>query len=69
MDDADIDPEKYYDLITDADAHADSLVKSPEPQAYLSQAAVIDDVTLRHKIIEPKTYAQAVHPSNTFHWE
>jgi len=31
MDDVDIDPEDYYVVMTDDDAQADSLVKSPEP--------------------------------------
>ena len=46
MDDAGVDPEEYYDLITYADAHAHSLINSPEPQAYLSQVAVTNDATL-----------------------
>ena len=54
MDDADIDPDEYYDMITDADAHADSLVDSPEPQAYFSQVTITDDVTLRQEIVEPR---------------
>jgi hypothetical protein len=69
MDDVDIDPEQYYDRITYADAHADSLVNSPEPQAYLSQVAVTNDVTFRQEIVEPRTNAPAIHPSNSFHRE
>jgi hypothetical protein len=56
-------------MITDADAYADSLVDSTEPQAYLLDLIDIDDVTLRQEIVEPRTYAQAVNPSNTFHKE
>jgi len=69
MGDADIDPEEYYGMITYADAHADSLVDSPEPQAYFSQVTVTDDVTLRQEIVKPRTYAQTIHPRNTFHRE
>ncbi len=35
MNDVDMDPEDYYDIMTDVDAHGDSLVESPESQAYL----------------------------------
>jgi len=64
-----MDLEDYYGMMTDADAHVDSLAESPEPQAYLSHVAVIDDVTLSQEIVEPRTYAQAVNPSNKFHKE
>ena len=67
LDDADIDHEDDYGMMTYADAHTDSLVESPEPQAYFSRVTVTDDVTLSQEIVEPRTYAQAVHPSNTFH--
>jgi hypothetical protein len=36
MDDVDIDPEDYYGIMTNIDAHADSLVDSPEPQAFFT---------------------------------
>jgi hypothetical protein len=64
MDDAYIDPKDYYDMMADADAHAHSLVESHEPQAYLSEVTLIDDASSSLKIIEPRTYAQAVDPSN-----
>jgi hypothetical protein len=35
----------------------------------LSQVNVTDNVTLSQEIVEPKIYAQAVHPSNIFHRE
>ena len=69
MNDADIDLEDYYGMMTTADAYANSLVDSPEPQPYLSQVNVTDDVTLSQEIVEHRAYAQAVYPSNTFHRE
>ena len=42
-------------MITDADAHADSLVDSTELQAYFSQVIVTDDVMLRQEIVKPRT--------------
>jgi hypothetical protein len=44
MDDANVDRADYYDVMTYADAQANSLVASPEPQAYLSEVPLIDDV-------------------------
>ena len=64
-----MDPEDYYGMMTDDDEHADSLVVTPELQAYLSHVSVTNDVTLSQVIVEPRTYARAVHPSNTFHRE
>jgi len=69
MDDVDIEPEDYYGVITCADAHADSLVNSPDPQAYLSQVNIIVDAMSSQEMVESRTYAQAVYPSNTFHRE
>ena len=37
MEDADMESEDYYDVMTYDDAHANSLVESPETQAYLSK--------------------------------
>ena len=46
MDDVvDIDTGGYYDVMTDVDVHTCSLVKSHEPQAYLSLVALADDVS------------------------
>ncbi len=56
-------------LVTDVDAHADSLVDFPEPQAYFSHVTVTNTFTSRQEIVEPRTYAQAIHPSNKFHKE
>ena len=69
MDDVDIDPEDYYGMMTYVDVHAESIVYSPEPQAYFSEVNVTDDATSSQKIVEPRTYDQAVHASNTFHRE
>ena len=63
----DVDPEDYYGMMTNTDAHGDSLVQSPKLQAYLSQVTVTDNITLSQEIIEPGTYAQVVSPSNKFH--
>ena len=68
-DDVDMDPGDYYGMIIDVDAHANSLVEAPEPQAYLSQVTLIDDVTLSQEIVETRTYAQAVNSSDTLHKE
>jgi hypothetical protein len=35
----------------------------------LSEVTLTDYVSTGQKIVEPKTYAQAVDPSNNFHWE
>ena len=59
----------YYGMMTEVDAHADSLVDSPKPQAYFSKITGHDDVTFSQEIVEPRTYAHAVHPSNTCHRE
>jgi hypothetical protein len=53
--------------VTDADAQAASLTESPEPQAYLSEVPIADVVQVCPEITLPRTYAQAVDPSNEFH--
>ena len=55
--------------MTDADAQAASLRDSPEPQAYLSEVTLTDDVHVCQEVVVPRTYAQAVDPSNEFHKE
>jgi hypothetical protein len=57
MDDAAIDPQDYYDVMAYADAQTNSLIESPEPQAYLSKVTIIDDASSSNEIIEPRTYA------------
>jgi hypothetical protein len=57
MDDVDMDLEDFDVIMTNVDAHADSLVDSPESQAYLSQITVADDVKLSQEVAEPITYA------------
>ena len=69
MDDANVDPEEYCDRVTDADAQAASLTESPEAQAYLSEVTLIDSVRLCPENNVPRTYAQAVDPSNEFNTE
>ena len=69
MDDANVDRADYYDVMTYADAQANSLVASPEPQAYLSEVPLIDDVLQIKKIIVPRMHSQNVNPSNEFHKE
>jgi hypothetical protein len=64
-----MDHEDYYDIMTDVDAHANSLVESPEPQVYLPEVNLIDIVSSGQEIVEPRTHAQAVDPSNKFHKE
>jgi len=64
MDDANVDHEDSYGMMTNVDAHAYSLVKCPEPHTYLTQVIVTRDVTSSQEIIEPKTYAQVVNPNN-----
>ena len=69
MEDADVDPEDYYDQVTDDDAQAASLRDSPEARAYLSEVTLIDVVHVCQEIVVPGTYAQALDPSNEFHKE
>jgi hypothetical protein len=69
MEDANVDPEDYYDQVTDVDAHAISLTKSPEAQVYLSEVAPTNVVQVCQEINVPCTYAQAADPSNEFHAE
>ena len=66
MGDANVDPEDYYDRVTDADAQAASLTESPEAQAYLLEVTLTDNVRLCPESNVPRTYAQAVDPSNEF---
>jgi hypothetical protein len=67
MDEADIDPEDYYDVMADVDAQANSLIESPEPQAYLSEVTLVDDALCNQEIIKPRSYAQIVDSSNIFY--
>ena len=67
MEDANVDPEDYYDQMTDVDAQAVSLAESPEAHAYLSEVTLTDRVKVCQEINVPRTYAQAVDPSNKFH--
>ena len=53
MDDAYMDPADYLVVIIYVDAHTNSLVESPEPQAYMSIVTIIDDVSSGQEIIEP----------------
>ena len=70
MEDADVDPEDYYDQVTDADAQAVSLRDLPKAHAYLSEVTLTDFVQVCQEIVVPRTYAQdAVDPSNEFHKE
>jgi hypothetical protein len=69
MEDANVDPEDYYDQVTDVDAQAVSLAESPEAHAYLSEVTLTDGVHVFQEINVPRTYAQAVDPSNEFHAE
>ncbi len=66
MGDANVDPEDYYDRVTDADAQAASLTKTTEAQAYMSEVTLADSVRLCPESNVPRTYAQAVDPSNEF---
>jgi hypothetical protein len=68
--DAEIDLEDFYGRISDADTHADSLNISHEPQSFFSQVDVAESIILLHEHVEPKTFAQTVHPIlNEFHKE
>jgi hypothetical protein len=42
MDDARVNHEDYYHIMVDVDAHANSLVESLKPHAYLSEVNIID---------------------------
>ena len=69
MENADVDPKDYYDQVTDVDAQAHALRESPEVQAYLSEVPLTDVVQVCQEIDVPRTYAQAIDPSNEFHKE
>ena len=44
MENGDVDPEDYYDQVTDDDAQAQTLRELPEVQAYLSEVTLTDVV-------------------------
>jgi len=46
MDNDHMDPEDYYDVMADVDGHANSLIESLEPQAYLSQVTLVNDASI-----------------------
>jgi hypothetical protein len=67
MEDANVDPENYYNKVTNDDAQAASLKELPEAEAYMSEVTLKDSVHVCPEINVPRTYAQAVDPSNAFH--
>ena len=69
IDNVDIDPKDYYDMMANVDAQVNSQVESPEPQAYVSEVTAIDDASSSLEIVEPRTHAQAVDPRNELHKE
>jgi hypothetical protein len=56
--DVDMDRKDYYDMMANADAHADdSPSESPESQAYLTKLTFTNGVSSGQEIIEPRMYA------------